>query len=53
MHDIASLFSSVAGPLLVLTLVTIPIAWVGTLGTGQRGKNARKVLAILFRHPPQ
>ena len=52
MHDIAPLFSAAAGLLLVITLIVIPIAWVGTLGTGQRGKNARKVLAILLRRPP-
>lgn len=53
MPAIASFVSDPSGPLLVLAWGTlIPVVWVAVLDTGPRGKNARKVLSILFRRRP-
>ncbi|KJL22964.1 hypothetical protein RN51_01710 [Microbacterium oxydans] len=53
MFDIAPLLTEASGPLSLLALVVImPIMWVAVLGTGPRGKNARKVLSIIFRRRP-
>lgn len=50
MLDVAGIL--VFPPVLVLLLAVVPIAYIATLGRGERGRNARKVLAMLLRWRP-
>lgn len=53
MLDIAPFFTAASGPVSLFAGMTlVPIVWIAVLGTGPRGKNARKVLSIVFRRRP-
>jgi len=47
------LFAAIPISLMVVVTVIAPIAYVAVLGTGKRGRNARKVLAMILRHRPR
>lgn len=46
-----SFLSASIGPLFISILAVVPVTWVAVFDTGRRGRNARKVLSIIFRRP--